>query len=527
MRSFRSVAQVLLLTQLVLVGGQEWHRQVREHQARSTKWKHLSVLVITPADLGHLIKIAAIGEALGRRGHNVTLLTTDRQGFDQRELAKRTGMNYVSAGQDAHSLDEYVQVQKVIDDSYNYLAFTSAVANYFSMAAKQIFGHLRTLEEQWDVVIVDRTFYHSMYCYMKHYEWDIPMIVTASNVETSFPPWPYPSILTSYNDNLSFFQRLHTTVQQMAFVIAKAYFSGSQLFSLDIDCSPYYSYCFSDPGSFVPLVVFTVPGLDYPRPMLPLTHYVGPMIFWSNDNLSVDLQQWLEARAVQTVVYISMGSSVHLSEETGSAILNGVLGANFSAIWSLRKSNYNILEGLHVERSRVFVAEWLPQQEVLKSKAIALTISHGGMGGVSESLYQGVPLIVIPFGKDQPGNAGRVESAGAGVNLNRHELTAEKVREAIEIVALPKYRRAAMKLQKLFHHMGGQTRAAELVELYADVGYNHLVPSYFKYEWNWIQYYNLDVYAVLFGIPAVGLFLLYHVARILFSKYRSPKLKVT
>ena len=36
-----------------------------------------------------------------------------------------------------------------------------------------------------------------------------------------------------------------------------------------------------------------------------------------------------------------------------------------------------------------------------------------------------------------------------------------------------------------------------IVELYADIGYQHHVPAYVKYKWSWVQYYNVDVKLLL------------------------------
>ena len=44
---------------------------------------------------------------------------------------------------------------------------------------------------------------------------------------------------------------------------------------------------------------------------------------------------------------------------------------------------------------------------------------------------------------------------------------------------------------------GGVERAARLIEHYSEVGYDHLVPAYAKYDWTWIQYHNADVKAVV------------------------------
>jgi glucuronosyltransferase len=52
-------------------------------------------------------------------------------------------------------------------------------------------------------------------------------------------------------------------------------------------------------------------------------------------------------------------------------------------------------------------------------------------------------------------------------------------------------------VRRVFREAGGVDRAADLVEHYTDVGYDHLVPAYAKYNWSWVQYHNVDVHAVI------------------------------
>ena len=60
-------------------------------------------------------------------------------------------------------------------------------------------------------------------------------------------------------------------------------------------------------------------------------------------------------------------------------------------------------------------------------------------------------------------------------------------------------------LRRVFREAGGVDRAADLVEHYCDVGYDHLIPAYAKYNWSWVQYYNVDVHAViLMALVAIG-----------------------
>lgn len=50
--------------------------------------------------------------------------------------------------------------------------------------------------------------------------------------------------------------------------------------------------------------------------------------------------------------------------------------------------------------------------------AAALMICHGGHGTVMRGLMAGVPLLILPFGRDQPENARRVTARGAGLTLS-------------------------------------------------------------------------------------------------------------
>ena len=64
-------------------------------------------------------------------------------------------------------------------------------------------------------------------------------------------------------------------------------------------------------------------------------------------------------------------------------------------------------------------------------------------------------------------------------------------------VHIGKCRAQLSLLRRAFREAGGVDRAAELVEHYSEVGYDHLVPAYAKYDWSWVQYHNVDVHAVI------------------------------
>jgi MGT family glycosyltransferase len=92
----------------------------------------------------------------------------------------------------------------------------------------------------------------------------------------------------------------------------------------------------------------------------------------------------------------------------------------------------------------VTVTRWARHADVLPHCSAVIT--HGGHGTVLKALIAGVPLIVVPLGRDQPDNAGRVVHAGAGVRL-RKNATASALRTAVSRVTEdPRYRAAARRM---------------------------------------------------------------------------------
>ena len=187
-------------------------------------------------------------------------------------------------------------------------------------------------------------------------------------------------------------------------------------------------------------------------------------------------------------------------------IINGILATDFSAVWALPMSDQAVLEGVDIDQDRFFISKWIPRQTLFKHPTLVMTILHCAMNSVQESLYNSLPMVCVPHGFDHFDVATRVASAQVGIPLysmmealrQGKAFSSENVTNAIKtITETEKYSKQANKLSKIFLFAGGARRASDLVEFYAEVGYDHLIPAYAKYEWSWVQYYNLDVYSLL------------------------------
>jgi MGT family glycosyltransferase len=92
----------------------------------------------------------------------------------------------------------------------------------------------------------------------------------------------------------------------------------------------------------------------------------------------------------------------------------------------------------------------------------AVVVCHGGMGITQKALAAGVPVCVVPFGRDQLDVARHVEVAGAGAGVSPARLTAARLREA---VVLARSRRAgAQRVARAFAEAGGAAACVAALE---------------------------------------------------------------
>jgi MGT family glycosyltransferase len=110
--------------------------------------------------------------------------------------------------------------------------------------------------------------------------------------------------------------------------------------------------------------------------------------------------------------------------------------------------------------SNATVDTFVPHGKVLDRAVCAIT--HGGMGVTQKALSRGVPVCVVPHGRDQFEVARRVEVSGSGTRLPAKKLTVDrlktKVREAMSMAS------GARRVADGFCATGGVARGADVVE---------------------------------------------------------------
>ena len=77
---------------------------------------------------------------------------------------------------------------------------------------------------------------------------------------------------------------------------------------------------------------------------------------------------------------------------------------------------------------------WLPQNDILGHSKVKLFFGHGGINGLLESIYHGVPLVIAPFFGDQPHNANTAKHIGIAEKVDLKSITADELVQVMRTV---------------------------------------------------------------------------------------------
>ncbi|PFJ13378.1 glycosyl transferase [Bacillus cereus] len=182
--------------------------------------------------------------------------------------------------------------------------------------------------------------------------------------------------------------------------------------------------------------------------------FVGPSIATRKEVGSFPIENLQNKK----VIFISMGTVFNEQPELYKKCFEAFKDVDATVILVVgKKININQFENIP---HNFKLYNYVPQLEVLQQADVFVT--HGGMNSSSEALYYGVPLVVIPVTGDQPLVAKRVTEVGAGIRLNRKELTSESLRESVQKVMTDvTFKENSRKMGESLRDAGGYKKAIE------------------------------------------------------------------
>jgi zeaxanthin glucosyltransferase len=200
---------------------------------------------------------------------------------------------------------------------------------------------------------------------------------------------------------------------------------------------------------------FDFPTSNWP----PQFHYAGP--FHDGEGREQTPFPW-EKLTGEPLIYASLGTLVNGLTNVYRTILRAV--EPLVGIQLVLSVGNNIdLKPLEPLPSNAIVVRKAPQIELLKRAALCLT--HAGLNTTLEALAQGVPMVAIPIGYDQPGVAARLAHHGVGEFIEIEHLTVESLTELIlRVLRNPDYTNRAQYFRNVIAKNRGLDVAANLIE---------------------------------------------------------------
>lgn len=172
------------------------------------------------------------------------------------------------------------------------------------------------------------------------------------------------------------------------------------------------------------LLVLTGDPLEYDRVDLPAqVRFCGAQLF----DPPQATPAWLDEPGDPWVL-VTCSTEYQGDERLAAAAIEALRDEPVRVVVTLADASRRAADLPYAENARV--ERFVPHGAVL-DRALAV-ISHGGMGIVQKTIAAGVPLVVVPFGRDQPEVARRVTEAGAGVTLPLKRLDGGRLNDAFQ-----------------------------------------------------------------------------------------------
>ena len=403
---------------------------------------------------GHLHPMTALARKLQSRGHEVVFIGV----LDIEPIVRAAGLTFVPYCEEEFPAGSMAKTFAPVAKMHGLTVVQYTCQNVFAPLTRAALKHLPQILEETGVeaLIID------------HVHFFLELVPMSINM-------PYIHVCCALHFDFSrstpkapFNWRHETTPEAMARNAGGVQQIGEALMPVLAEAMPYADKAglrinWQEPGSTLSKLAvitqapkeFDFPGVPWPAQF----HYAGP--FHDGGGREPVAFPW-ERLDGKPLIYASLGTLLNGLEHAHRAILEATAKLpEFQLVLSVGLSVHP--DELGPTPSNAIIVRTAPQLELLKGAALCIT--HAGLNTVLESLAQGVPMVALPIGYEQPGVAARVEYHRVGECLEIATLTAEQLLDAIrKTLRDPSYRERARYFQKVIGATHGLEVAADRIE---------------------------------------------------------------
>uniref|UniRef100_A0A671FGM3 UDP-glucuronosyltransferase n=2 Tax=Rhinolophus ferrumequinum TaxID=59479 RepID=A0A671FGM3_RHIFE len=504
----------------------KWALVILLLQLCSTDCGFCGKVLVWPCDMSHWLNLKIILEELTERGHEVTVLTPEHTQLIDYKKPSRLNFEVFHSPYDKELIenvnDKFINLvlnvlpnvtlwQSVIKMKEFFVEITQILK---SMCESTVYNQtlMKKLQEtKYDVMIIDPV----MPCGELVAELlAVPFVFTlraslAGMKEKHCGKLPAPLSyvpvqMVGLTDRMTFLERVKNTMLSIFF----------DFWVQDYDIHVWDQFYTEALGRHTTLcktlgkaeiwLIRTYWDFEFPRPYLPNFEFVGGLHCKPAKPLPKEIEEFVQKSGQHGIVVFSLGSIIqNLPEEKANLIASALAQIPQKVLWRYTGKKPATLGA----NTRLY--DWIPQNDLLGHPKTKAFLTHGGINGIYEAIYHGVPMVGIPIFSDQHDNIIHMKAKGVAVELNMNTMTSADLLSALRtVINDPSYKRNAMRLSRIHHDQPVKPldRAIFWIEfVMRHKGAKHLRPAI--HDLTWFQYHSLDVIGFLLASAASAIFL--------------------
>ncbi|KAK2584309.1 hypothetical protein KPH14_006702 [Odynerus spinipes] len=324
-----------------------------------------------------------------------------------------------------------------------------------------------------------------------------------------------PNLLSSYNQQMTFWERLLNTMVIHLMQIQMDYYLTPHAkyvkdnFGMEIKTTDLYK-------ELSLILVNSHHSLNGIRPHTTAVVEVGGLHLQNDiDKLAPEVQKWLD-ESTHGCIYFTFGSMVRIEtfpEERIRAFYKAFEKiAPVRVLMKVAKKE-ELLPGLP---KNVMIQPWFSQIPVLRHKNLRAFITHGGLMGTTEAVFCGIPMVGIPLFGDQRVNIQNYVKKNVAISLGSiEEVTEETLTNALQTVLKdPSYMENIKKLSKIFHDRPVSAMDTATFWIEYVIRHGNILQSP-AIHLTWWQRNLFDVYATIIAAVVIALYIVLLILRAL------------
>jgi len=400
---------------------------------------------------GHLFPTFGLAKSLQERGHAVHYIGI----MDVRDAVVEQGFQFHAILKDQYppGFREAYKKKHLNSIHYGKTTFHNCVENELLILFKQIKPH---------GVIMST--YLCMEALLIHYRYSInPVIfmpVINSTVHNEFR-CAFESLKEGQSELLRRYRNYNSNLMNRKSSFLKRLFGSAKESRLKGEFQQFIS-----PLAHFKQIIACPAQFELPGQTRKDVHYIGPCIrrkTGSRSQLIADLKS-----KNKKIVYVSMGSQTERIHQVCKSLYLKIIElmrdpemAEYHLVLSSAAAVNEFGAGSIPEG--MTIVPWIDSLEILEISSAIIT--HGDLGLIKESIFYGVPMIVLPDKYDQPMNAERVVYHQLGVKDDLLNVTSEALKAHVQkITSDPNIRKNLLRMSDIFRQKDEGQEGAILIE---------------------------------------------------------------